>query len=91
MGAERVTVRTARADDAEALATAHVRAWQAAYRGILPQDYLDAIDLDARVEQWRGWIAHGRFRLTDADATFHATVRPFFSRSSRTFSPTFSS
>lgn len=59
-----LTVRPVRADDAEALATAHVRAWQVGYRGILPQDYLDAIDLDARVEQWRVWIAHGRFRLT---------------------------
>jgi GNAT superfamily N-acetyltransferase len=57
-------LRPARADDAEALATAHVRAWQVGYRGILPQDYLDGIDLDARIEQWRGWVARGRFRRT---------------------------
>jgi GNAT superfamily N-acetyltransferase len=64
VGEKTVMLRPARADDAEALATAHVRAWQVGYRGILPQDYLDAIDLDARAEQWRGWVEHGRFRRT---------------------------
>lgn len=59
-----VTIRAVRADDAEALATAHVRAWQVGYRGMMPQDYLDAIDLARRVEQWRDWVVRGRFRRT---------------------------
>lgn len=59
-----VTVRPAHADDAEALATAHVRAWQVGYRGMMPQDYLDGIDLDERIAQWRGWVADGRFVRT---------------------------
>ena len=59
-----VTVRTARTEDAEALATTHVRAWQVGYRGMMPQDYLDGIDLDERVAQWRGWVADGRFVRT---------------------------
>lgn len=59
-----VTVRAVRADDAEGLATAHVHAWQVGYRGMMPQDYLDAIDLAKRVEQWRDWVGRGRFRRT---------------------------
>lgn len=61
VGLGEVTVRSARPADAEALATVHVRAWQVGYRGMLPQDYLDGIDLAARVEQWRGWVADARF------------------------------
>ena len=35
----------------------HVRSWQAAYRGLIPQDYLDAVDpsrqLEARAQRIR--------------------------------------
>jgi pyridoxine 4-dehydrogenase len=50
-------VRPATLDDAEAIASAHVRAWQAAYRGLMPQDYLDRLDLGARVARWRELLA----------------------------------
>jgi len=33
-------VRDARAEDAAAIAEVHVRAWQAAYRGLMPEDFL---------------------------------------------------
>ena len=59
-----VVVRPVRADDAEAVAAAHVRAWQVGYREIMPASYLDAIDLDERVERWRGWLADQAFRRT---------------------------
>lgn len=59
-----VVVRSGRAEDGEALATAHVRAWQEGYRGMMPQDYLDGIDLDERIAQWRRWVADGRFVRT---------------------------
>ena len=59
-----VVVRPVRADDAEAVAAAHVRAWQVGYREIMPASYLDAIDLDERVERWRGWLADEAFRRT---------------------------
>lgn len=65
-----VAVRGARVDDAEALARAHVLAWQVGYRGMMPQDYLDGIDLDERIVQWRRWVADDRFvrtRLVVAD------------------------
>ena len=48
-----VTTRLATVDDAEAIALAHTRAWQRAYRGIVNADFLDNINLDERVERWR--------------------------------------
>lgn len=38
-----VEVREVTADDAMAIAQAHVRAWQAGYRGLIAQDYLDGL------------------------------------------------
>lgn len=49
--------RRATVEDAEAVALAHVRGWQVAYKGIVPDEYLDAIDLDARTTQWRQYLA----------------------------------
>jgi GNAT superfamily N-acetyltransferase len=40
-------------DDAEQIAAVHVRSWQAAYRGLLPQAYLNRLDPADRVERWR--------------------------------------
>ena len=40
-------VRTASADDAEALEAVRVRGWQTAYRGIVADSYLDALVVDA--------------------------------------------
>ncbi|WP_199424857.1 GNAT family N-acetyltransferase [Actinotalea solisilvae] len=57
-----VVVRPGRADDAAGLARVHVAAWRAAYRGQMPDAYLDAMD-PARWE--RGWdrmFAEGRTR-----------------------------
>jgi hypothetical protein len=47
--------------DARAVAEVHVRSWQAAYRGLLPQDYLDGLDLtlDKREAYWREAIIQG--------------------------------
>ena len=49
----KVTVRTAEIDDAEAMGDAHVAAWQAAYRGIMPDGFLDALDPAQRAAEWR--------------------------------------
>ncbi len=58
-----VRVRPVRTDDAEAVATAHVLAWRAGYQGILPEPYLEAIDLPARIARWRNWLRDDDFRL----------------------------
>lgn len=45
-------IRRAQEADAAAIAGVHVATWQAAYRGLLPDTYLDALD----AERWRaGW------------------------------------
>ena len=45
-------VRPADAADAAAIATVHVASWQGAYRGLLPDGYLDGLD----VARWTaGW------------------------------------
>lgn len=41
-----VSIRIAGVPDARAISVVHVRSWQAAYRGLIPQDYLDSLDLD---------------------------------------------
>ena len=47
-------LREAVIDDARGIATVHVQTWQAAYRGIVPDDALDAMDIDERETNWRG-------------------------------------
>ncbi|MER6195314.1 GNAT family N-acetyltransferase [Streptomyces cyaneofuscatus] len=39
------TIRDMRIEDCEAVATVRVRCWQHAYRGLLPQPYLDGMDI----------------------------------------------
>jgi L-amino acid N-acyltransferase YncA len=52
-----VRIRDATVEDADAIALVHVRGWQAAYRGRMPQEYLDALDVDARAAGWGRWLA----------------------------------
>jgi GNAT superfamily N-acetyltransferase len=51
-----VIVRDASPNDAEAMGQVHVRAWQAAYRGSMPDAYLDNLDPADRAEIWRNSI-----------------------------------
>lgn len=46
-------VRPATPDDATAIAEAHVRGWQAAYRGLVPDAVLDGFDVARRASAWR--------------------------------------
>src|ERR1700759_342461 len=46
---ERTVIRAARAADAAQIALVHVRSWQSAYRGLMPQAYLDGLDPAQRV------------------------------------------
>ena len=44
--------------DAEAIATVHVRSWQAAYRGQLPDEYLDGLTVEDRLSQHQWALEH---------------------------------
>jgi RimJ/RimL family protein N-acetyltransferase len=50
-------VRAVTVEDADAIGRIHVRGWQVAYRGLVPQWYLDGLDVDARTEMWRQNLA----------------------------------
>jgi GNAT superfamily N-acetyltransferase len=49
------SIRRAEVEDMPALARLHVRSWQAAYKGQLPQSFLDRLneDIPRREESWR--------------------------------------
>jgi GNAT superfamily N-acetyltransferase len=50
-------IRTARPEDARAVAEVHVASWRHAYRGLLPDDYLERLSVDDREAMWLGVFA----------------------------------
>jgi len=55
----RFAIRPARLDDADGIARVHVDSWQVSYRGILPSDVLDRIDVGQRLESRRRILRDG--------------------------------
>jgi ribosomal protein S18 acetylase RimI-like enzyme len=50
-------IRRATLSDAAPVAFVHVRSWQAAYRGLIPQSYLDALEPAQREARWADLLA----------------------------------
>jgi hypothetical protein len=48
-----LTIRHAQLGDAERLGTIQVHAWQVTYRGVMPDGYLDELNVDDRADYWR--------------------------------------
>jgi GNAT superfamily N-acetyltransferase len=48
-----ITVRRAGPADADAIAAVQVESWRAAYRGIVPDAFLDDLDVAERAARWR--------------------------------------
>jgi ribosomal protein S18 acetylase RimI-like enzyme len=48
-----IRIRLALVEDASAIARVNVRSWQRAYRGILPDSFLDALEPSLREGRWR--------------------------------------
>lgn len=48
-----VTIRAASIEDSDAVGQIHVRAWQSAYRGVMPDDYLDGLRGPDHATRWR--------------------------------------
>lgn len=61
-----VTIRQATLDDARAIAEVHVASWRAAFRGILPDDALDAMTAEDRLPMWT--------RVLEPGSTFDVRV-----------------
>src|SRR5215831_2109304 len=51
--ASNIIVRDAKLEDAEAAATIYVNTWQVAYRGQIPDDYLNSLDVVSRTKHWK--------------------------------------
>jgi ribosomal protein S18 acetylase RimI-like enzyme len=64
LAAEMVTIRPATPADAPAMGRVHVRAWQAAYRGHMPDEYLDGLRSEDRAAHWAGALARDDLRGT---------------------------
>lgn len=62
----RFAIRDATPADAEGIARAHTESWQDSYRGILPPNVLDFVDIGQR--------AASRRRILTAGAGFHAVA-----------------
>ena len=45
-------IRLATPNDAHQMAKVHVRCWQEAYRGIIPDEYLASLKIEPREEMW---------------------------------------
>jgi|SRR5271165_2681524 len=60
-----MNIRSATLEDAPFIAPVHVASWRAAYVGIVPQAYLDALDESQFTERWRTWIT------TETSASFY--------------------
>jgi GNAT superfamily N-acetyltransferase len=71
-----VTIRQATAADAREIAGVHVASWKTTYRGIVPQDYLDALDVAVRTERWEEEFARGGSHIFVAEdaATIHGFI-----------------
>ena len=54
--ASEIAIRAAGAADVEQIAAIHVAGWKAAYRGILPAEFLDALTVESRIPRWREWV-----------------------------------
>ncbi|HEY8200800.1 MAG TPA: GNAT family N-acetyltransferase, partial [Actinomycetota bacterium] len=57
-----LVIRAARDDDARQIAEIHVRAWQWAYRDLLPRTFLDGLSLERRAAYWQRWLAEADHR-----------------------------
>lgn len=48
-----LSIRKATLEDAANIARVHIVSWQESYRGIVPQPYLDSLEIGARTDAWK--------------------------------------
>jgi len=63
-------IRRGRPEDAARLAWVHLRTWQQAYAGLIPDSYLDGLMelLPDRTERWRRWLEEAPPWVAASDA-----------------------
>jgi hypothetical protein len=57
-----VKVREAEDADVPGIAVIHVRSWQTAYRGVLPDELLDGLSVSEREGSWRALLGESEER-----------------------------
>ncbi|MEV6957929.1 GNAT family N-acetyltransferase [Streptomyces sp. NPDC051207] len=60
--------------DCEGVAEVRVRGWQSAYRGLMPQPYLDALDVAEDAARRRALLARGDARVVDLVAELDGEI-----------------
>ena len=53
-------IKRAQAYDAQAISKIHALSWKSAYRGLVPQQYLDELKEDFWVKAFTEWISNGK-------------------------------
>ena len=54
-----VWIRAAEKRDAAGIAHVHIQSWRTTYAGIVPEEYLVALNEAERTQQWREWLTGG--------------------------------
>jgi len=73
-----VACRPAAPADVPAIAAVRIRSWQQAYRGSVPQDYLNALDVDAEIARREGRPLDGQHvAVVDGSVVGWLHVRPY--------------
>ena len=70
-------IRAAGLEDAEAIAAVHVASWRHAYRGLLPDEYLDGMDVPRWAAGWRRVLSAERSRAATLVAEASGVVVGF--------------
>lgn len=52
-------IRPAKVEDATAIAHVHLASWKTTYPGIIPQSYIDGLDVENGVARWNEQLAQG--------------------------------
>jgi GNAT superfamily N-acetyltransferase len=52
-----LAIRRATAADADGIGRVQVETWRSSYRGIVPQSYLDALDVREMAVKWKSWVS----------------------------------
>jgi ribosomal protein S18 acetylase RimI-like enzyme len=72
-------IRPAVPDDAPAIATIHAETWRVAYRGLLPDAYLDDLTPDSRLPMWQEILSGRHPQIQVWVVTIDDTVAGFAS------------
>ncbi len=49
----KLIIRPAKLEDAAGIAIVHVQTWQYAYKGLMPDSYLNSLSIEKRTEKWQ--------------------------------------